>query len=153
MRRSYPGVIVALFISLSFCTSAGADSDAENAVKFRHAVMNAMAGHTGAFSMIAFGTVDHPEFLQSHADALADMGAQIKVLFPAGSGGDESHAKPAIWEEPEKFSEAVTRAKKATAELRDAAATGDRKVIMNAFKAVGQACKGCHESYREEHDH
>ena len=153
MQRSIVSAITVLLISLSFSITAGAETTPENAIKYRQAVMGAMAGHTGAFSMIAFGMVDHPEYLQSHANALADAGAQLKILFPEGSGEGDTHALPAIWEEPEEFSAAAAEAERATAELRGAAASGDRKTITQAFKAVGLACKGCHENYREEHDH
>jgi cytochrome c556 len=153
MYRLFPSTLPTLLLLLAVAMPAGAETSAENAIKYRHAVMEAMAGHTSAFSMIAFGMVDHPEFLQSHANALADAGAQLTMLFPEGSGGGETDALPAIWEEPEKFGAAVAKAEKATAELRDAAASGDRKSIVSAFKALGQSCKGCHESYREEDDH
>ena len=153
MQRSFASVILAPLVLLYFSIPAGAETSAENAIKYRHAVMDAMAGHTGAFSMIAFGMVDHPEYLQSHANALADAGAELKNLFPKGSGEGETHALPAIWEEPEKFSAAVAKAEKATAELRDAAASGDRKTIVSAFKTLGESCKGCHESFREDDDH
>ncbi len=153
MQRLFASAILALLISLSLSNPVGAETTAENAIKYRHAVMGTLAGHTSAFSMIAFGMVDHPEFLQSHANALADAGAQLKMLFPAGSGEGETHALPAIWEEPEKFAAAIDNAEKATANLRDAAASGDRKTIVSAFKALGQSCKGCHESYREDDDH
>jgi cytochrome c556 len=153
MQPTPAGVLAALLITLSFSGPAGAETTAENSIKYREAVMETMAGHIGAFSLIAFGMVEHQEFLQSHADALADGGAQLKLLFPEGSGGDDTDALPAIWENPEEFNAAVAKAEKATAELPDAAASGDRKAIIAAFKAVGESCKGCHEKYREEHDH
>jgi cytochrome c556 len=150
MYRLVTSTLPILFLLLAVAIPADAETSAENSIKYRHAVMDAMAGHTSAFSMIAFGMVDHPEFLQSHANALADAGAQLKMLFPEGSGEGETHALPAIWEEPEKFAAAIEEAEKATAALRDAAASGDRKTIVGAFKALGQSCKGCHENYREE---
>ena len=153
MQRLFTSTLPTLLLLLALAVPAGAETSSENAIKYRHAVMEAMAGHTSAFSMIAFGMVDHPEFLQSHANALADAGAQLTMLFPEGSGEGETHALPAIWEEPEKFGAAVAKAEKATAELRDAAASGDRKSIVSAFKALGQSCIGCHERYREEDDH
>ena len=69
--------------------------------------------------------------------------------------GTATEARPTlkIWEEPEKFEAAVAKAEKATAELRDAAASGDRKIIVGAFKVLGESCKGCLESYREDDDH
>jgi cytochrome c556 len=153
MQRSFVSVILTLFIALSFSIPAGAEATAENSIKYRKAVMQAMAGHTGAFTLIAFGMVDQPEFLQSHANALADAGAQLSVLFPEGSGEGDTDALDDIWKDPGAFSAAVTKAEKASADLRSAAASGDKKTIVAAFKALGQSCKGCHESYREEHDH
>jgi cytochrome c556 len=157
MQRSFLSALSALFISLVLLLgssiSAYAETTPKNAIKYRHAVMEAMAGHTGAFSMIAFGMVEHTEYLQSHANALADAGAQLKILFPEGSGEGDTHALAAIWENPEEFSVAVAEAEKATAALRDAAASGDRKTKSKAFKVLGQTCKGCHEKYREEEEH
>jgi len=153
MHRSLARVILALFIALSFSFPAGAETTAENSIKYRKAVMQAMAGHTGAFTLIAFGMVDQPEFLQSHANALADAGAQLSVLFPEGSGEGDTDALSDIWSDSEAFSTAVAKGEKASADLQSAAASGDKKAIVAAFKALGQSCKGCHESYREEHDH
>jgi cytochrome c556 len=152
MLRPVARISLTFLFIIGLSIPAGAETTAKNAIKYRHAVMEAMAGHTAAFSMIAFGMVDQPEFLQSHANALADAGTQLKALFPDGSGDGDTEALPAIWDEPEKFSAAITKAEKATSDLRDAAASGDKKAIVGAFKALGKSCKGCHESFREEHD-
>jgi len=153
MHRKIVGAVTALIIALSLWTPAGAETKPEDVIKYRHAVMGAMAAHITALSMIALGAVDHPDHLQSHADALADAGTQLSVLFPAGSGNGETAALPIIWEEPDKFSAAVAEAEKTTAALRDAATSGDRKAVINAFKAAGKVCKDCHERYREDDDH
>ena len=88
--------------------------------KYRHAVMDAMKGHIAAVAMVSFGQVEDTGHLQDHADGLAKAAAELKSLFPAGSG-EGSHALPAIWSEPDKFAAAVTAAEKGTAALRDAA--------------------------------
>ena len=152
MHRTTLSATAALAISLVLANSAGAETTAENAIKYRHAVMETMAGHAEAFAMIAFGQVENAEFLQGHADSLASAGAQLAVLFPEGSGVGETGALSAIWDEPDKFGEAVTKAQQATAALPDAVASGDKKTIAGAFKVLGEACKGCHENFREEHE-
>lgn len=153
MQRSVAVAILAVLCLTGLSIPAGAETTPENSIKYRKAVMDAMAGHTSAFSMIAFGMVDQPEFLEGHANALADAGAQLSILFPEGSGEGDTHALPEIWDDADKFSEAVAKGEKASADLRAAAASGDKKAIVGAFKALGQSCKGCHESYREEDDH
>jgi len=145
----------ARFVAVIAATSvlaapAFAETTAENWSKYRHAVMDAMKGHIAAVAMVSFGQVEDTGHLQDHADGLAKAAAELKSLFPAGSG-EGSHALPAIWSEPDKFAAAVTAAEKGTAALRDAVQSGDRKAIAAAFKQAGDSCKGCHESFREEH--
>lgn len=133
------------FASNSFGATAPAD-----AIKYRKAVMSAMAAHTSAFSLINFGRVEHQDHLRAHVEALAALGGQIKVLFPAGTGTTDTDSLPLIWQEQDRFAELVTATEKSTTELRDAVVAGDKAATTRAFKAVGDACKGCHDRYRKE---
>ncbi len=133
------------FSSSSFSATAPAD-----AVKYRKAVMSAMAAHTGAFSLINFGRVEHQDHLRAHVEALAALGTQVNALFPAGTGTGDTDALPLIWQEQDKFAQLVKATEKSTAELRDAVVAGDKAATMQAFKAVGESCKGCHDRYRKE---
>ena len=92
-----------------------AETLSEDAIKYRHAVMDAMKGHISALSLMAFGKVNDPGFIDRHAVALASLGEELEHVFPAGSGDGETHALPIIWEEPERFAEALQAAKAATA--------------------------------------
>jgi cytochrome c556 len=150
MRRLITAACCSLVVAAAAITSANADTTPANAIKYRKAVMNAMAAHFGAFFMINMGSVDKPQYLASHVDALAAMGDQLDALFPAGSGTGKTDALPAIWENPEKFQKAVATAKGATAKLRDAVKGGDKAAIGQAAKAAGDSCKGCHDSFRKE---
>jgi len=153
MHRPVVSAITALLVSLSLVSIASAAAKPENAIKYRHAVMDAMKGHVAAIALLAFNQVeDEDEFLEDHAEALADLSKELRVVFPAGSGTGETGALPAIWEQPEKFAKAVQAAADAAAALEDATEGGDRKTLVGAFKKVGESCKGCHENFREEHD-
>lgn len=145
------GVAVSLMLALQ--GPAIADSDIENITKYRHAVMDLLAGHMSALALIAQGKVDRGAFTESHATAIASATSEIGALFPEGSGGGDTHALPAIWENPDEFAKAVSEAREAGAALGEAAGSGDPNALMPAFAAVGKTCKGCHEDYREEHDH
>ena len=133
------------FAGNSFSATAPAD-----AIKYRKAVMSAMGAHTGTFSLINFGRVEHPDHLRAHVEALAAMGTEIKDVFPAGSDTGDTDALPLIWQEQDKFAQLLTAVEKSTAELRDAVAANDKAATMKAFKAVGESCKGCHDRYRKE---
>ena len=73
-----------------------------------------------------------------------------KVLdfFPAGSLSENSRAKPEIWAKWGEFSKHPANVRKAAQELAAAAKAGDEEAVKVKFKAVGEACKGCHESFR-----
>jgi cytochrome c556 len=109
MLRSMPALAAALFIGLAAPTQADTPADV---VKYRKGVMNAMAAHTGSFVLVNFGKISQPSHLQDHADALADLGAQTKSLFPAGSAAGDTDSLPLIWQEPERFNQAVVAVRK-----------------------------------------
>lgn len=126
-----------------------AETSAEDWGKYRDAVMETMKGHISAVSLVAFGRVEDTGYFRSHAEALADAAAELNLIFPEGSGTG-TRALPAVWTDAAGFADAVARAETSTKQLAAAAAGGNRGEIAQAFKAVGESCKGCHEKYREE---
>ena len=146
-------VAAALTLTLGFQGIGHAESEIEDITKYRHAVMELLAGHMSALALIAQGKVDQGAFTQSHVDAIASATAEIGALFPEGSGGEGTHALPAIWENADEFASAVDEAREAGATLGEASWGDDPNTLMPAFAAVGKACKDCHESFREEHEH
>lgn len=149
MRRRFLSAFLAITTAAVATTSLAATTPTD-AIKYRKAVMSAMAAHIGAFSLINFGRVDHPEYAKAHVSALADMAAQGKSLFPAGTDVGDTEALPLIWQEQAEFNKLVTDLEKSTGALRDAVAAGDKAATTKAFKAVGESCKGCHDRYRKE---
>lgn len=138
------------FSLLLLTTSFAGAATPEDSIKYRKAVMETMAGHVGAISLIFSGKVDFQQYLLSHAEALAAAGEQAGKLFPAGSGTGKTDALPLIWEEPEKFQKAADEIKVTTAQLRDAIRGGDKAAIGKSLKPVFDSCKGCHDRYRKE---
>lgn len=147
MRRFMLAVLAA---GLTLSSAIAAAETPADAIKYRKAVMDAMGGHVAAAMLVNFGRVSHQEHLKAHAIALADLGAQMKVLFPEGSGTGETEALPLIWQEKDKFAQAVNAVEKASADLKAAANAGDKAATAQAFKALGESCKGCHDRYRKE---
>lgn len=128
------------------CVLALAVGASEGAVKYRANTMEAIGGHMKAIAGIVRGEVPHTDHLPLHAGALADLAEAVPSLFGEGSEGGD--ALPAVWEEPEDFQAKVDAFREATANLKAAAAAGEG--VRQAFGAVGQACKGCHDKYRAE---
>jgi len=152
MQRKILGTMVILMIGCGLFASAGTAATPEDAIKYRHSVMQAMSGHVNAFLLIASNKVDARQFLQGHADTVANLSRELDGLFPKGSGEGDTDALPAIWGDSEKFAASVTKMQETAGALQEATRTGDDKIIMSAFATAGKACKGCHETFRAEDD-
>lgn len=138
-------------VALALVSVANAHENQKNPeVRYRHAVMEAMANNFAAMAAIFKKEVDRPDELQVHARALAESASLVEGLFPVGSEG--AAALPLIWEEPDKVAAASRESADSAAALAAAAASGDQAAIARAFKAAGDGCKGCHERYKKEDD-
>lgn len=125
---------------------------AEDAKDYRLAIMTSMRGHVVAASMHVRDLVEDNGFLAAHAEGLANGARELKHVFPPGSNVGESEALPVIWEQPEKFREAVEEAERATLAFKEVVANGDKAAIARAFREVGAACRGCHDRFRVQED-
>jgi cytochrome c556 len=153
MRHKILSATVALTFVLGLSVQVIAETTDENAFKYRQSIMTAMKGHAGALAMQARGLAGDPSQVAKHANAMADLGSELHLVFAEGSMTEDSEALAAIWEKPEEFAAAVTAAEEATAALGAAADSGDMKVIGAAFRDVGKSCKGCHDDFRVSHEH
>ena len=138
------GVSLLALITLASTGASGSEGD----VDYRHYAMEAVGAHMQAIVKILRQEVPHSEHLSLHANAIADMARIAPDLFPEGSQGRE--ALPAIWEQPKDFAERLDEFHSAAEAFKNAAASGDPAMIGSAIGALGQSCKDCHDSYREE---
>ncbi len=75
---------------------------------------------------------------------------KLKSLFPAGSGGGESRALPAIWEKRADFDAFLVKLASASDAFAREAATGKMANLKASFGAMASNCGGCHKVYRAE---
>jgi cytochrome c556 len=86
------------------------------------------------------------------ARELAARAAQSAKYFPRGSGaetGAKTRAKPDIWANPAAFQKAQATFAAAADKLNSVAASGDVAALTSARTALGEACKSCHERFRQ----
>ncbi len=72
--------------------------------------------------------------------------------FPAGSGPDDgikTHALQTIWTKPDEFKQAAAKLVEEAGKFNALAQAGDVAAIGGGMKALGGACKGCHDKFRE----
>jgi cytochrome c556 len=109
-----------------------------------------MSGHLGALGVIAKGGVPFQQLAVAHARALLVLSASIPKMFPPGSDFGETDAKAEIWSQPVEFEQAAGLAAKRADALFSAAQNGDQATLSVSVKELGEACKRCHDKFRED---
>lgn len=95
-----------------------------------------------------------PDFavVSASATSIQTDAGEIVGLFPKGSGkesGEKTEALPAIWDKPAEFKAAADRLATAAGKLKAAADARDAAAAKLAMGEIGGACKGCHDTFRE----
>ncbi len=85
------------------------------------------------------------EVVKASATTIAGNLEKAQALFPAGSGGGESRAKPEIWTDAAGFEKGMKEAHAAAVALQS---VKDEASFAPALGAVGASCKSCHDKYR-----
>lgn len=133
-------------------TAIAATSEITDAIKSRKANYKEIGG--------AFKTLNDEiktgspsiDTIQPLAKDLLKRGSMQMNFFPAGSGpesGEKTRAKAAIWAEPDDFRKSHQDFITAAEQLNHAIDSGDLASMASAQKALGAACKSCHEHYRQ----
>jgi cytochrome c556 len=72
----------------------------------------------------------------------------IPAMFPPGSTGPLSRARPEIWSNRADFEARAAAYQVAAEQLAAAAQHGDRAAFLQQWVATSHVCAGCHEAYR-----
>ena len=136
-----------------------AEMNVNGMIKYRQSVMKALAGHTGAVNRLVRGQVPLMDQLEMHATAARDIARTMTTLFPTDSIPPDAEFAGAtvpteslasIAEKPEEFEKAIQAAVDATEELVNVVQAGNKQELPQAFKRVGESCKGCHKNFRKK---
>lgn len=91
--------------------------------------------------------------VQAHARVIEALARQIPTWFPRGTGqqaGVKSEALPVIWEQMPTFKRRAADLGSAAHQTAGAAATGNLDATKEAAATIGNACKACHETFRQK---
>ena len=145
--------ITLLFVLAGAITSTAIAADYKSIIVHRQGIYDVMAGHMKVLKSILFMGNENISSVNYHAKAILEAAKHHGKAFPKGSDKGKTHALPAIWEKPEEFKKAGQNLGKALQEFISVSEMADKedlKEMQGAFKKVGEACKGCHEKFREE---
>ncbi len=123
----------------------------EDAIKYRKAAFTVMAAHFGRLGAMVNGKVPFDaKAAADNAAVVASVSALPFTAFGEGTDKGDTHAKPEVWSDAEKFKAAAAKLQDEVAKLNTAAKSGNADQLKSAFGATAQACKGCHDTYRKE---
>jgi len=137
--------VASLVVAVSVAGAAVAVVAAE-AFHERHMAMEAVGDAMKPLGAIAKKQAPFDAaVVKANATTIADNLKKASALFPAGSGGGESRAKPEIWTDAAGFEKGMKDAHAAAVALQS---VSDEAAFGPALGALGSTCKGCHDKYR-----
>jgi len=145
-------VAAAVVVSLGAVGGAAfAQVKPEILVKQRQAAMTLQGKYFGPLGGMAQGKVPYDaKIVQRNADYLAALSQMPWDGFDASTKGEKSRAAPAIWEQAGKGKEGIDRFQSEVGKLQQVSKGGDEGAIKAQIGAVGKACAGCHDNFREK---
>jgi len=132
-------------------TTALAAPEADNAIAYRQAVMKSIEGHTIAIAMIMQGKVEQKDALGAHARGLVLSASTALSAFKQNTfdqGFEKTTVKgDSIWKDWAGFEKRMGALTTAANAMANASEAGS--VTIDHLKALGGACKGCHDDFRD----
>lgn len=132
---------------------AVAHDGASGVVKQRMDAMSKIAAHLKSVNAMLRGTADFDaEAVQSAMGEVAMFARHMPDMFPKGTDAPPSEAGPKIWTDKADFDAKFVDLATAARAMSDAAASGDKASMGQAFGGLAKTCKGCHADYRINRD-
>lgn len=126
-----------------------AQDDRDPVITYRQKVMQSMGANLGAIGDTLKFSLPYQANIEVHAGQISNAASLIPSAFENIVSEGLTDAKPEIWEEFEEFEEYAGEVEDASAKLAEVAAGGDAAAIGQQVKAVGDACKQCHDEFRK----
>ena len=150
MKRSGMAAVVALALGVA----AGvvfAQAKPETLVKQRQSVMTLRGKYFGPMAAMAQGKAPYnADIIRRNAAFLDNLSRMPWDGFDPSTKDLKSAALPAVYEQPDKFKEAGSRLENEAHKLYEVSRSGDEAAVKAQIGAVGKACGGCHESFRQK---
>lgn len=144
-------VVTAGLLSLSAFTGStwAQDRNAERAIKHRRAAFALMSTYFSRLLQTVEGDRPFdPGQVMSDAQIVEQLSRLPWEGFAPGSERGDTRAKEDIWLEEDRFKQLSQDMQARTAELSQAASTGDLAKLKSAFAKTRETCNTCHKEFR-----
>jgi cytochrome c556 len=150
MKKTLTVAVIGL-TTLFASGSVLAQGKPEVPVKQRQAAMTLIGKYFGPMGGMASGKVPYnADVVKRNAGYLDALSKMPWDGFGAATQDVKSRALPAVFSDTAKFKEAQDRFTGEVSKLVSTVAGGDEAAIKAQLGAVGKACGGCHENFRQK---
>jgi cytochrome c556 len=144
--------IAALALLAALGMGLAAAEDKRDVIRERQALMKRQAEVLKAIQSYVSGDIDRAMAITKVSELLT-LPSKIVPLFPAGTSiaefPGETHAKPEIWQQPDRFKEVPLALQRAEEKLAATVKNGSKQDVVDALDAVGRSgCGACHTYFR-----
>lgn len=124
----------------------------EDAIKYRQNAMFVMGQNFGRIGAMATGKAPFDATVAANSAEVVAFMSRLPWpgFMPGTDKGGNTKAKPDIWTEQAKFKEKNEKLMAETPKLASAAKTGNLESLKTAFSATAEACKACHDDFRNK---
>ncbi|MFO1427328.1 MAG: cytochrome c [Steroidobacteraceae bacterium] len=145
-------LLLAALVAAPTARAQAQDNRNAQAIKYRQSAYTVLVAQFGVMGAMVQGKIPFDaKTFQTRAQRSAFMAQILPELFPAGSdSGAPTKAKPEIWQQTAEFQKLMKDVQDKLAALDKAAAGGTLESVKPAFQAASQACKACHEKYKND---
>ena len=148
MKRISYLLIAVLFVT--FTQSAMAQKP-EDAIKHRQGVFRVIGWNFGSMAAMVKGKKPYDaQLFARNAEIVAFMSRLPLEGFTPGSETGDTKAKPEIWLEMDDFKAKLEKMQQEVDALAKVAKTGNLENSKAQLGEAGQACKACHDEYRNK---
>lgn len=146
------GLSALVLVTGSTLLNAHSDDRIAHAVEVRQSVMTLLGDNFGTMAAMVQGKI--PWDAKQFTNRANDLGAVTSIDLMRGYIPDSHHsgtaAKPEIWEDMEKFTEMMQSLSAESAKLAEVSKSGDSEAMKAQFMETANACKGCHEEFKNK---
>ena len=146
------GKFIAIIIFMSVAASAvyAKFNKAQDAIRYRQAVMVLIGQHFGSMGQVVKGEQPYDQTSFAEETAILEMLSKMPwdaFLYPESDRG-QTKLKSKALKNKDEFMQAARKLENETAKLAAAAKTGDLNAIKAEFGAAAKTCKGCHGEFK-----
>ncbi len=149
-------VVAALTIGLTGAAIGQVIGKAEDQIRWRQSAYHTMAWNMGRIKANVEGTYNKDQVVEAanviQAIANSKMGALYQSGTEKGKGWKDTRVKAELFTDREGVAKVGGPYVKEANEMAKVAATGDLAAIKAQFGKLGEACKACHDKFRQEDD-